>query len=138
MTRDHLPATLRERAGHAGRLVGALAAAGARRLLRTSEADDQALGEALVGELDALKGMAMKVGQILSYLDGATGDWLDHWDSSAEQFERLPRYVRIELAIARSLPGPPYRFVTKVPISRRAPLVFGIPEGLGLDLPQEP
>lgn len=74
----------------------------------------------------------------LSYLDGATGDWLDHWDSSAEQFERLPRYVRIELAIARSLPGPPYRFVTKVPISLRAPLVFGIPEGLGLDLPQEP
>jgi predicted unusual protein kinase regulating ubiquinone biosynthesis (AarF/ABC1/UbiB family) len=71
MTRDHLPTTLRQRAGHAGRLVGALAAAGARRLLRSSEADDLALGEALVGELDALKGMAMKVGQILSYLDGA-------------------------------------------------------------------
>ena len=68
----------------------------------------------------------------LSYLDGATGDWLDHWDSAAEQFERLPRYVRIELAIARSNPGPPYRFVTKVPIAMRGPLVFGIPEGLGL------
>lgn len=72
----------------------------------------------------------------LSYLDGATGDWLDHWDSSAEQFERLPRYVRIELAIARSLPGPPYRFVTKVPIALRGPLVFGLPEGLGLTTPE--
>ncbi|NUP06137.1 MAG: prepilin-type N-terminal cleavage/methylation domain-containing protein [Polyangiaceae bacterium] len=68
----------------------------------------------------------------LQYMDGTTGDWLDHWDSSAEQFERLPRYVRIELAIARNVPGVPYRFVTKVPIAMRAPLIFGLPEGLGL------
>jgi predicted unusual protein kinase regulating ubiquinone biosynthesis (AarF/ABC1/UbiB family) len=71
MDRDHLPTTLRARAGHASRLVGAVAAMGARRLIRRSDADDEAFGTALVGELDALKGMAMKVGQILSYLDGA-------------------------------------------------------------------
>lgn len=68
----------------------------------------------------------------LSYLDAATGDWREEWDSSAEQFERLPRYVRIELAIARSVPGAPYRFVTKVPIAMQGPLTFGLPEGLGI------
>ena len=68
----------------------------------------------------------------LSYFDGATGDWIDHWDSAAEQFERLPQYVRIELAVARNVPGPPYRFVTKVPVAMQAPLIFGLPEGLGL------
>lgn len=62
-----------------------------------------------------------------SYLDSLTGDWVDHWDTTQpEQFERLPRQVRIELVIARSNPGKPYSFITKVPIAMQAPLVFGL------------
>lgn len=66
-----LPQGWRDRAGHMGRIAGAAALAGARRVVRRSEADDDAFGEALVGELDTMKGLAMKVGQMLSYLDGA-------------------------------------------------------------------
>ena len=42
-----------------------------RRLLRRAEgvADGQ-LGAAIAKEMDEMKGMAMKVGQILSYFDG--------------------------------------------------------------------
>lgn len=70
MSDDSLPTSLRRRARHARRLVGAGARFGLRRLVRRDEADADALGRALVGELDTLKGMAMKVGQILSYMDG--------------------------------------------------------------------
>lgn len=65
---DQLPkrwARLR-RTGRAARV--ALAGA-ARHALWGSDATDRAVGEALVAELDTLKGLAMKVGQILSYLD---------------------------------------------------------------------
>lgn len=63
----------------------------------------------------------------LEYLDGTTGDWKTNWDSTApETFERLPRQVRVELAIARSTTGPAYRFATKVPIAMQSPLIFGL------------
>jgi len=65
-----VPTRLRDRARHTRRLLGASARAGARRLVRRSELDDLVFGEALFDELDAMKGMAMKVGQILSYMDG--------------------------------------------------------------------
>lgn len=61
----------RRRGRHIRRLVKAAAVAGGRRLIRTSEVDDRAFGDALLAELDTMKGMAMKVGQILSYMDGA-------------------------------------------------------------------
>ena len=64
------PGGLRGRRRHLRRALGALAGAGVRRLWRASDLDDARLGEALVAELDEMKGMAMKVGQILSYLDG--------------------------------------------------------------------
>ncbi len=64
-----IPKGLLSRAGAAGRMAGHLGLAAARRVVRTSEADDAALGQALFDELDQLKGMAMKVGQILSYMD---------------------------------------------------------------------
>jgi predicted unusual protein kinase regulating ubiquinone biosynthesis (AarF/ABC1/UbiB family) len=41
-----------------------------RRLLGWEGEEDGAIGEALAAELDHMKGMAMKVGQILSYFDG--------------------------------------------------------------------
>ncbi|MCB9664640.1 MAG: AarF/ABC1/UbiB kinase family protein [Alphaproteobacteria bacterium] len=68
---DALPRGLRSRLRHAGRVAGAAAAFGAQRLVRTLGADEERFGERLVAELDTLKGMAMKVGQILSYMDGA-------------------------------------------------------------------
>ncbi|HHO53192.1 MAG TPA: AarF/ABC1/UbiB kinase family protein, partial [Deltaproteobacteria bacterium] len=68
---DPLSFRFRSRARHTRRLVGAAARAGLKRLARHSPLDDLVLGEALVTELDAMKGMAMKIGQILSYMDGA-------------------------------------------------------------------
>jgi len=50
-------------------VLGHLGKAAARRLVRERPEDSAALGEALLAELDALKGMAMKVGQILSFMD---------------------------------------------------------------------
>lgn len=69
MSDDDIPHRLRDRARHSMSIVGSLVRAGARRVVRRSESDDHVLGEALVRELDQMKGMAMKVGQILSYLD---------------------------------------------------------------------
>lgn len=54
-----------------GRLAGAAARLGARRLLGREEGEpDERLGEALADELDHMKGMAMKLGQVLSYFEG--------------------------------------------------------------------
>jgi predicted unusual protein kinase regulating ubiquinone biosynthesis (AarF/ABC1/UbiB family) len=64
-----LPRGLLSRTAATGRVVGRLGLSGARRLVRRSLEEDAALGEALFSELDQMKGMAMKVGQILSYMD---------------------------------------------------------------------
>lgn len=65
----YLPRGLLPRAAATTRLAAHLAKAGAKRVVRRTVEDDSALGEALFGELDKLKGMAMKVGQILSYME---------------------------------------------------------------------
>jgi len=65
----HLPHRLLPRAAATTRLAASLAKAGAKRVVRRTIEDDSELGEALFGELDKLKGMAMKVGQILSYME---------------------------------------------------------------------
>lgn len=61
----------RSRARRLGRIAASTATFGLRRLVRRGPDDASAFGDALVAELDQLKGMAMKVGQILSYMDGA-------------------------------------------------------------------
>ena len=68
MSRDHIPKrwTRLRQTSRAARLA---VTGAARHALWGSEDADRALGEALVAELDSLKGLAMKVGQILSYLD---------------------------------------------------------------------
>ncbi len=65
----------------------------------------------------------------LQYLDPLSGEWQDSWNSTLPtgQLERLPSQVRIELVLHREGGGAPSRFVTKVPISLRAPLTFGLP-----------
>jgi len=49
--------------------LGRIAATGAAKRLVRGADGDEALGALLAGELDQMKGMAMKIGQILSYLD---------------------------------------------------------------------
>jgi predicted unusual protein kinase regulating ubiquinone biosynthesis (AarF/ABC1/UbiB family) len=66
---DQIPARLLPRAAATARIAASLGRAGALRLLRSSEQDDRQLGDAMLAELDQLKGIAMKVGQVLSYMD---------------------------------------------------------------------
>ncbi|MEQ1505732.1 MAG: AarF/ABC1/UbiB kinase family protein [Myxococcota bacterium] len=67
--RDRLPTGLAARATATARIAANLGRAGARRLVRRSDDDDASLGDALFRELDQLKGLGMKVGQILSYME---------------------------------------------------------------------
>lgn len=53
-----------------GRVAASAAHLAARRLMGREGEADGSIGEALAAELDHMKGMAMKVGQILSYFDG--------------------------------------------------------------------
>jgi len=53
-----------------GKIATSAARLATRQIVGIAGARDGALGEALVHELDQMKGMAMKVGQILSYFDG--------------------------------------------------------------------
>jgi predicted unusual protein kinase regulating ubiquinone biosynthesis (AarF/ABC1/UbiB family) len=71
---EALPTGWRARAAATARVAGAVAKAGARRLVRSRPEDDRDLGRALVAQLDGMKGMAMKVGQILSTLEGVLPD----------------------------------------------------------------
>ncbi|MCB9639912.1 MAG: AarF/ABC1/UbiB kinase family protein [Myxococcales bacterium] len=53
-----------------GRIAASAARLATRRLLGSEGSADGELGEKLAKELDQMKGMAMKVGQIISYFDG--------------------------------------------------------------------
>lgn len=53
-----------------GKIAVSAARLATRRLFGSEGPQDGQIGEALAGELDKMKGMAMKVGQILSYFDG--------------------------------------------------------------------
>jgi predicted unusual protein kinase regulating ubiquinone biosynthesis (AarF/ABC1/UbiB family) len=53
-----------------GRIAASAARLAARRIVGAEGETDARIGEALARELDEMKGMAMKVGQILSYFDG--------------------------------------------------------------------
>ncbi len=66
---DAIPTRLMPRAAATGRVAISLGKAATKRLVRRSNADAQQLGEELLRELDPLKGIAMKVGQVLSYMD---------------------------------------------------------------------
>ena len=70
----------------------------------------------------------------LSYLDAATGQWTDKWDSTQAlgQHNKLPLQVRVLLVLnggARSSverSRRPLRFVTKVALAIRDPLTFAV------------
>jgi predicted unusual protein kinase regulating ubiquinone biosynthesis (AarF/ABC1/UbiB family) len=63
-------ATRAKRALATGRVAGSGLRLAARRLLKREGPVDGLIGQALADELDRMKGMAMKVGQILSYFEG--------------------------------------------------------------------
>ena len=70
----------------------------------------------------------------LEYLDAATGEWTDKWDSTQAlgQHNKLPLQVRVLLMLkegARTSIGrsrQPLRFITKVALALRDPLTFAV------------
>ena len=71
---DGLDRTLGRRLRSAARLATSAGRLATRRWVGAEGDQDRRLGEALARELDEMKGMAMKVGQILSYFDGVLPD----------------------------------------------------------------
>ena len=60
------------RAAATARIAGSAARLAGRRLLRREQGEtEEKIGERMARELDSMKGLAMKVGQVLSYMDGA-------------------------------------------------------------------
>lgn len=70
----------------------------------------------------------------LEYLDAATGDWTDKWDSTQAlgQHNKLPLQVRILLVLnegartSAERSRQPLRFITKVALAMRDPLTFAV------------
>ena len=70
----------------------------------------------------------------LSYLDAATGQWVEKWDSTQAlgQHNRLPLQVRVLLVLNEGIrtsadrSRQPLRFVTKVALAMRDPLTFAV------------
>src|SRR5436190_253671 len=67
---DDIQAGLARRLLSTGKIATSAARLAARRLVGAEGPTDGAIGAALARELDQMKGMAMKVGQIVSYFDG--------------------------------------------------------------------
>jgi general secretion pathway protein J len=66
----------------------------------------------------------------LRYLDPLTGTWVESWDSTqlAQQLNRLPVEVRIDLKLKAVKNTPEFRYVTKSILPINQPLRFGIPQ----------
>jgi general secretion pathway protein J len=70
----------------------------------------------------------------LNYLDPATGEWTDKWDSTQPlgQHNKLPLQVRVLLVLNGGMRSnaersrQPLRFITKVALAIRDPLTFAV------------
>jgi predicted unusual protein kinase regulating ubiquinone biosynthesis (AarF/ABC1/UbiB family) len=71
---NSIPKGIFSRASATGRIALRLGMTGAGRLIGRRKSSNEKLGNTLLSELDRLKGMAMKIGQILSYLDAGFPD----------------------------------------------------------------
>ncbi|MGA3124137.1 MAG: type II secretion system protein GspJ [Polyangiaceae bacterium] len=86
-------------------------------------------------DIDPLKGgivdvVAEDVSEFhLRYLEPATGQWVDTWDSMqvTGQPNRVPFEVSIRLVLKGVGDGRPYAYTTKVMVPIQQPLSFGIP-----------
>jgi predicted unusual protein kinase regulating ubiquinone biosynthesis (AarF/ABC1/UbiB family) len=86
--------------------VGRMAATGAARRLVAGAAGDAALGAALAAELDRMKGMAMKIGQILSYLDTPIPDDVAAALASLQAGEQGMPWAAVEATLEAELGAP--------------------------------
>lgn len=90
--------------------------------------------ESTVLDLEPDKGGVIQVlvedidGFDVQYLDQATGEWSDTWDSSqpAAQYGRLPLQVRMTLTLRGGIGDQPIKLVTKIPLTMQAPLSFAL------------
>lgn len=66
----------------------------------------------------------------LKYLDPLTGQWVESWDSTqlAQQLNRLPVEVRVELKLKAVKNTPEFKYTTKAIIPITQPIKFGIPQ----------
>jgi general secretion pathway protein J len=66
----------------------------------------------------------------LKYLDPLTGQWVESWDSTqlAQQLNRLPIEIRVELKLKSVKNTPEFKFTTKAILPITQPLRFGIPQ----------
>ncbi|MCA9644525.1 MAG: AarF/ABC1/UbiB kinase family protein [Polyangiaceae bacterium] len=85
-------------ASSAVRLAGA-------QILNAAPGKHEQLGELLAAELDQMKGMAMKVGQILSYMDGALPEEAQGALRKLQAGTRSVRFEVMQAAIEGSLGG---------------------------------
>ena len=72
-----------------GKLAASAAQLATRQVLGARGEQDRVLGETLAKEMDKMKGMAMKVGQILSYFDGILPEETHAALSGVEDIVRL-------------------------------------------------
>ncbi|MGE0323315.1 MAG: ABC1 kinase family protein [Polyangiaceae bacterium] len=85
-------------ASSAVRLAGA-------QLFKAAPGKQEQLGELLAAELDQMKGMAMKIGQILSYMDGALPEEAQGALRKLQAGTRSVRFEVMQAAIEESLGG---------------------------------
>lgn len=90
-----------------GRVAGSAVRLGLRRLLGREGEKDADIGRALAGELDRMKGMAMKVGQILSYFDGILPPETHRALRSLQIGVTSMPFDRVEEVVREALGAPP-------------------------------
>jgi predicted unusual protein kinase regulating ubiquinone biosynthesis (AarF/ABC1/UbiB family) len=101
-----LPRRWLPRAAATGRVVGQLARTLARHAVRPDVASERALGDAIVVDLDRLKGLAMKVGQILSYMDVGLPDETSAALARLQTGVKGMDFAEVEAVVAASLGAP--------------------------------
>lgn len=97
---------LGRRALKTGRIAASVASAGAKRAVRRSDEDDDAFGEALLQQMDEMKGLAMKVGQIVSYMDGVLPERTMEKLRALQQGATSLEWERIEPVLVEQLGMP--------------------------------
>lgn len=89
-----------------GRVAASAAHLAARQVLGQTGPADGAIGEALAAELDRMKGMAMKVGQIMSYFDGVLPEETHAALRVLQQGVTTLPYEKVVALVEQALGGP--------------------------------
>lgn len=89
-----------------GKIAASAARLAARRVVGAEGPQDAAIGETLSRELDQMKGMAMKVGQILSYFDGVLPEGTHRALQSLQRGARAISFTRMAEVIEAAFGEP--------------------------------